>query len=384
MNEQWIDDVRDEPIDIESRPGFEHELRQVLEHEWEGTTARTLTPESRRQRSWMLGAVAACVLVLIAGLVAMTRDDDAPAPGIVPSDERPTPPSTPAAETSTTSPSAPSVVPAPSVTSPTSSPTSPAPTSHAPTEPSHSVATSIVIATPPAATGPCSTLTDSTEPDEEIVDVVACRRWSDGQQAIVRRYDPDAGPTSAIYRVAGDWASFMQTEAVDLIGPLPIDGLDAVSAFRWRSADGHVECVVLVSDQVDGWREFCRTTGEETPTLIFGVDDDLVQIEHYDDDRLRGSVLLEMPAVSGCTLADAKSIYLAIVGPNFGSEPSPAVALTSIRCTGDRATASVGSVLLQPGPPDGSLYLLERTNGDWTVTDAGTGIDLDDDNTDGT
>lgn len=321
-----------------------------------GQPREPLTPESRRQRSWMLGAVAACVLVLIAGLVAVTRDDDAPAPGIVPSDERPTPPSTRAAETSTSSPSAPSVVPAPSVTSPTSSPPSPTATSHATTEPSHSVATSIaptssVLATPPAATGPCSKLTDSTEPDEEIVDVVACRRWSDGQQAIVRRYDPDAGPTSAIYRVAGDWASFMQTEAVDLIGPLPIDGLDAVSAFRWRSADGHIECVELVSDQIDGWREFCRTTGEETPPLIFGIDDDLVQIEHYDDDRVRGSVLFELPAVSGCTLADAKSIYLAIVGPNFGSEPSPAVALTSIRCTGDRATASVGSVLRNPVLP---------------------------------
>lgn len=74
----WKDVLRDEPIDLEPRPGFETQLRDGLVGEWNGRPI--VTPEVPAQptsrsphRGWLMAAVAA--LMLIGGVVIVTRSD---------------------------------------------------------------------------------------------------------------------------------------------------------------------------------------------------------------------------------------------------------------------------------------------------------------------
>ena len=49
-----------------------------------------------------------------------------------------------------------------------------------------------------------------------------------------------------------------------------------------------------------------------------------------------------------------------------------------VGCLDDRASLTTGSVLLQNGPPDGSIWLAAHDGeGAWTITDSGTGIEED-------
>ncbi len=222
---------------------------------------------------------------------------------------------------------------------------------------------------PPAAGTPCAGLADPSTASGQVVEVVACRQWSDGEQAIVQRSDADTSPA---YSVTGDWLPYGATGDVELVGPFPIDGLDGVVAFRGTLES--VDCLVLVAPREPGWGEICGASDGETPPILTRNGNDLVQIDQVGN-TLRGVVLTEMWPDSGCTLADARTIYDAAVGPSFGGQPMPSVVFTAFGCVGDNAAGTVGSVYLQPGPVDGSIYLFERDVAGWTVTVRGTGID---------
>ena len=84
MNEQWINDLRAEPIDTSPRPGFQDELRATLIAEHNGAATPTKPAELGHRRSWLLAAAAACVVLLIGGLVLFGGDDQTLTPSTVP------------------------------------------------------------------------------------------------------------------------------------------------------------------------------------------------------------------------------------------------------------------------------------------------------------
>ena len=94
MNEQWINDLRAEPIDTSPRPGFQDELRATLIAEHNGVTAPPPPATSRHRRAWLLGAAAACVALLIGGLVVFTGNDQTLTPSTVPEPTTATTPDT--------------------------------------------------------------------------------------------------------------------------------------------------------------------------------------------------------------------------------------------------------------------------------------------------
>lgn len=308
---------------------------------------RRATPSDPHRSRWAAAIAAGLVAATIIGLVAV---------GVADRNERPATPADnefPGADDS-------------AVTDITTAPTDPASTVSSSPAPSTSVLQ-------PVAT-PCDALADADGASGFIVEVVACRQWSQGEQAIVRRYASGVNSSSATYSIEGDLAL---NGDVELVGPIAIDGLDSLQAFRGVVTQpfGAIECLALVSDPPDaGWREVCGLTDGVIPPTITGIGSDLVQIES-DGETIRGAVLTEMWPTSGCTLADAKSIYQAATSPNFGNEPDPTIAFTRFGCDGDVAGGTQAPVYMQPGTVDGSIFNFERVNGTWIVTDRGTGND---------
>ena len=84
MNEHWITDLRAEPVDTSPRPGFKDELRATLIAEHNGPTTPTQRATPGHRRSWLLAAAAACVALLIGGLVLLSGDDQTLTPSTVP------------------------------------------------------------------------------------------------------------------------------------------------------------------------------------------------------------------------------------------------------------------------------------------------------------
>ncbi len=83
-NDAWLDDLRAEPVDLEPRPGFQAELRATIAAERSRGAAPAPTPATGRPRWWMLAAVAACLGLLGAGLVAFGGGNDTLTPATVP------------------------------------------------------------------------------------------------------------------------------------------------------------------------------------------------------------------------------------------------------------------------------------------------------------
>lgn len=98
MNDPWIDQLRAGMVDTEPRPGFRDELRGLLDAEWDGLIEVTPTVPHRRRR-WMLGAVAAAIVVLVTGVLAFNRGDDAVAPTTDPGEVTDPPEATSAPDT---------------------------------------------------------------------------------------------------------------------------------------------------------------------------------------------------------------------------------------------------------------------------------------------
>ena len=103
MNEQWIDELRSEPIDTDPRPGFKNDLRATLVAERNEGTTPTRSAAPGRRRAMLLGAAAACVASLIGGLVVFSGADPAFTPSTVPaSTSAPTPTAVPSTDTEPT------------------------------------------------------------------------------------------------------------------------------------------------------------------------------------------------------------------------------------------------------------------------------------------
>jgi hypothetical protein len=99
VNEQWIDELRRGPGDVDPRPGFKDELRAQLIAERNGTNGLDTAQAGGYRRWWVLGAASACVALLVGGLVVLTGNEQALTPSTVP---EPTPPTTLNAGPSTT------------------------------------------------------------------------------------------------------------------------------------------------------------------------------------------------------------------------------------------------------------------------------------------
>lgn len=98
MNEQWIDQLRSEPVDIDPRHGFKAELRDRIVAERNGTTSRL---DAHPRRGWrLIAAAAGCVGLLIGGLVVFGSGDRALTPSTIPEQ---TPATTPVTVPSITS-----------------------------------------------------------------------------------------------------------------------------------------------------------------------------------------------------------------------------------------------------------------------------------------
>jgi hypothetical protein len=145
-----------------------------------------------------------------------------------------------------------------------------------------------------------------------------------------------------------------------------------------------VRCLAIVKPGADGWTETCRTADEaEAGTNLLAVIDGAVHHVEWTAELTR---IVELDAdapdlpegtidalwSNGCL--DPVQDVLAPIGPALplGSQEM----IGAIACEGDLASASFGSVFLQPGPVDGGLVQLERDPaGAWTVVDTGTGIE---------
>jgi len=74
-----------------------------------------------------------------------------------------------------------------------------------------------------------------------------------------------------------------------------------------------------------------------------------------------------MAPSSGCSIDSANDLARAM--------PASSIVM-GIGCIDDKASLTTGSVLMQEGPPDGSIWLALRDEaGIWSITDSGTGID---------
>ena len=98
MNETWIDELRTEPIDTDPRLGFKNELRTALIAEQRSDTTSPRSASSGR-RSWLIGAAAACVALLIGALFVFAGDDRTLTPSTVPESTTPTPATMPSTDT---------------------------------------------------------------------------------------------------------------------------------------------------------------------------------------------------------------------------------------------------------------------------------------------
>lgn len=84
MSDDWIDELRSEPVDTDPRPGFMDELRAELQHEWENESATMIDSPTHGRRRWAVAAAAASIAALVVGLVTITAGDDAVTPATVP------------------------------------------------------------------------------------------------------------------------------------------------------------------------------------------------------------------------------------------------------------------------------------------------------------
>ncbi len=96
------------------------------------------------------------------------------------------------------------------------------------------------------------------------------------------------------------------------------------------------------------------------------VGSDVVELSIGDDGLVANATpLVGFSPANGCSVADARALLSLM--------PATSIA-TAMTCLDDKASAATAPVLLQSGPPDGSLWTALR-DPDWEITDQGTGIE---------
>lgn len=212
-----------------------------------------------------------------------------------------------------------------------------------------------------------TTLESMKVPTGAQIDVVVCRDHADGASGIyVVRPAEGSGDPTEYFASASPFAPV----GVPLTGPTAIEGVPGVEYFVGQIQDG-VDCVLLVVSAANDWREMCFQPGEGAPGPIFTViNGKMTEFDVTDPSAPTGHVLDgQVWGSSGCSYDDAESVIAASHGR------LPMLALTGVRCEGERSSLRAGSVLLQPGPVDGLIEIYERAGTEWTLVDAGTGIE---------
>ena len=194
-----------------------------------------------------------------------------------------------------------------------------------------------------------------------IVEIVVC---DDAQQAmLVSRLSPDPGVDATWFTLAGPYAP----DGTELGASTPVEGLPGALTFA-APVEGATCTMLLVPDR-SGWKETCGNPElNPNPHALLVIGDELYEVTITTDGTVGAAVQLDdMPASNGCTLESAQQL--------IGLVPATSI-VGGIGCLADDASLTSGSVLLQSGPPDGSIWLAARdTDGTWSITDNGTGID---------
>ncbi len=215
------------------------------------------------------------------------------------------------------------------------------------------------------------------QPPESFI-LIACVTSDDGSAAAIGARVPSG---SSSIDDATSWfttQSGASRSGSDLGDPQAVPGLDGVQAFSAMLTNGDA-CLVLVEDDTTSWKEICWSPQSPPTTGFTFLNDKFVQLDLTDAAAPTAVVLDERvwPS-SGCTLDDAAAMARQVLDVGF-ERPVPGLVFTGLRCEGDRGSLSVGSVFLQPGPPDGLIGELQRVGGGgWDVVDLGTaGVTVD-------
>lgn len=147
-------------------------------------------------------------------------------------------------------------------------------------------------------------------------------------------------------------------------------------------------CVVVAPDGADPWFESCGFSDLPAWNGLMSYGSQVFVLEQVDEIRL---VPLDPAAVlrtHGCS-TPVLEVLDAMADPNEMLADLPGLMVTGLACDAADspfdnppadhfASASYGSVHLRAGPGDGGLIVLERPDdGPWSITDNGTGLELD-------
>lgn len=189
----------------------------------------------------------------------------------------------------------------------------------------------------------------------EIVEIVICN----ADAGLVTRLGDE--PTQRAVWIA--LATDRSPVASDLGMPTRVDGLPDALAFVSPLSDAGSCSVVLPADR-STWKETCRDVGQPF-TGVTNIGADVVELSIDRTGLVTTATSLErFSPANGCTVADARALLLLM--------PDSSIAGT-LTCLDDRASASTGPVLLQVGPPDGSLWTAVR-DPEWLITERGTEV----------
>lgn len=156
------------------------------------------------------------------------------------------------------------------------------------------------------------------------------------------------------------------------LGPgTPVDGLSGAMAFTTQVQDVTTCSMLLLPDR-SGWKEACGFIhGLELDTALVRINPtqpSLYEISVDESGLITSALALDaMAPSSGCSIDSANDLARAM--------PASSIVM-GIGCIDDKASLTTGSVLMQEGSPDGSIWLALRDEaGIWSITDNGTGVD---------
>ena len=190
----------------------------------------------------------------------------------------------------------------------------------------------------------------------DVVEIVICN----DDAGLVARLGSDPNQRATWLTLAGPQIP----TGSDLGVATRVDGLPDALTFAAPLPDSAICSIVLPADR-STWKEICVGDALRPLTAITLVDADVVELS-IDDAGLATTAtpLDRFSHANGCTVADARALLSLM--------PTTSI-VDGLACLDDTASASTGPVLLQAGPPDGSLWSAQRDT-EWVITDQGTGL----------
>ncbi len=162
--------------------------------------------------------------------------------------------------------------------------------------------------------------------------------------------------------------SDMNPSGTELGAGTAVDGLPGALSFA--SPGPAWTCTMLLPSERSGWKETCGDleTMASSEALV-GIGDEIYEVTIGANGTVDSAVALDrMPPPNGCTLDSARELVVLL--------PTSSI-VGGIGCLDDSASLTSGSVLLQNGPPDGSIWMASREGDVWKIVESGTGIDED-------